>query len=356
MAKLVVTGMSGSGREDYISSAVEIMRSRDLEVVEFDVGSLMFETAENLGVEIPEGKILNLATSTLNYLRTTVFEKILRESSRHHNVIVNTHACFRWRKHLLQAFDFYYLNLLSPDLYVNVVDSILKVKARLDSSPQWGGRLSLKDMLVWRDEETLITKSIADFQGKPFYLIPAQQPPETLYMMMRDYSRPKAYLSYPMTHLKGEEADEFQVRLNEFVSRLRSRGLIIFDPSEVEDSDILDAAELGGEIVVDGKSIKVDLKEVEGVKEDIYDQIVSRDYQLIDQSDFVIIYYYVPVMSPGVLSEMTYAFSSAKDVYVVFRGPESPFFKYYSTRIFDDEDELFRYLEEHDILDVRDDL
>ena len=355
MARLIVTGMSGSGREDHVSSVVKVMRSRSLEVVEFNVGSLMFEMAENLGVEIPEGKILNLNTSTLNYLRTTVFEKILRESSRHSNVVVNTHACFRWRKHLLQAFDFYYLNLLSPDLYVNIVDSILKIKARLDSSPQWRGRLSLKDMLVWRDEETFITKSIADFQGKPFYLIPARQPPETLYMMARNHSRPKAYLSYPMTHLKGEEEYEFQDRLDEFVSRLRGHGLIVFDPREVEDSDILDAVKSRGEITVDGTRIDVDPREVEGVKEDIYDQIVSRDYQLIDQSDFVIIYYYVPVMSPGVLSEMTYAFSSAKDVYVVFKGPESPFFRYYSTRIFDDEDELFRYLEEHGILGVHDD-
>ncbi|MGC8555646.1 MAG: AAA family ATPase [Conexivisphaera sp.] len=335
VAKVVVTGVSGSGRGEYISAAAEEIRSSGGSVEVFDVGSLMFETAENLGVEIPEGRILNLAPSTLNYLRTTVFEKILREARDHENVLVNTHACFRWKRHLLQAFDFYYLNLLSPDIYVTVVDSIAGMRARLDSSPHWRGRLGLKDMLVWRDEETFLTKSIADFQRKPFFMIPAKQPPGTLWRLMRDPSAPKAYLSYPMTHL-GDRAQEFQERLRGFVSELRRRGLIVFDPGEVEDMDLVE-----GRVRLEG----VDPGEVESVREDVYDQTVARDYQLIDQSDFVIVYYYVPVMSPGVLSEMTYAFSSAKEVYVVFRGPESPFFRYYSTRIFKDEDELFSFLE-----------
>ena len=335
MAKVVVTGTSGSGRGEYIARVAAEMEESGEGVKVFDVGSMMFETAENLGVEIPEGRILNLAPSTLNYLRTTVFEKILREAKDHENVLVSTHACFRWKRHLLQAFDFYYLNLLSPDLYVTVVDSIVDMKRRLDSSPHWRGRLGLKDLIVWRDEETFITKSIADFQRKPFFVLPAKQPPGTLRRLMQDPSAPKVYLSYPMTHL-GEMAQEFSERLRAFVSELRRRGLLVFDPGEVEDSDLVE-----GRVKLDG----VTQEEVESVREDVYDQIVARDYQLIDQSDFVIVYYYVPVMSPGVLSEMTYAFSSAKDVYVVFRGPESPFFRYYSTRIFKDEGELFSFLE-----------
>jgi adenylate kinase len=131
-------------------------------------------------------------------------------------------------------------------------------------------------------------------------------------------------------------AQEFSERLRAFAAELRRRGLLVFDPGEVEDSDLAE-----GRTRLEG----VTPEEIESVREDIYDQIVARDYQLIDQSDFVVVYYYVPVMSPGVLSEMTYAFSSAKEVYVVFKGPESPFFRYYSTKIFRDEDELFSFLE-----------
>ncbi|MFP3229056.1 MAG: AAA family ATPase [Nitrososphaeria archaeon] len=333
MARAVVTGTSGSGRGEYIARAAEAIRASGREVRVFDVGPMMFEAAGNLGIEIPEGKILNLAPSTLNFLRTTVFERILGEARSGageggSHAIVSTHACFRWRRHLLQAFDFYYLNLLSPDVYATVVDSIAGMRRRLEGSPQWRGRLGLKDMLVWRDEETLLTKSIADFQRKPFFVIPAGHPPETLGRLLEDPSAPKAYLSYPMTHV-GEGAD-LADRVRGFASELRRRGLIVFDPGEVEDMEIL---EEGG-------------PEAESVREDIYDQTVARDYQLIDQSDFVIVYYHSPVMSPGVLSEMAHAFSGAKDVYVVFRGPESPFFRYYSTRIFRDEDELFSFLEE----------
>lgn len=345
-----MTGTSGSGRGEYLAEAVRLSSKKGLNIKVFDVGDMMFETAENLGVEIPEGKILNLNLSTLNYLRTTVFEQIIRESREHENVIINTHACFRWKKHLIQAFDYHYLNLFDPDVYVTIIDSILNMKARLESNPHWRGRLSLKDMIVWRDEEIFITKSIADFQKKPFYIIPARHPPETLHALITNPRTPKAYLSYPMTHLEGREAEEFNERLRSFMHRLRRAGVVVFDPSEVEDMSLMEAAERGERVRVGGVEVELSREEVASVKEDIYDQIVARDYQLIDQSDFVIIYYYVPVMSPGVLSEMTYAFSNAKDVYVVFKGPESPFFRYYSTRIFKDEDELFRYLEEEGVV------
>ncbi|MEM2922530.1 MAG: hypothetical protein QXF26_09485, partial [Candidatus Bathyarchaeia archaeon] len=90
--------------------------------------------------------------------------------------------------------------------------------------------------------------------------------------------------------------------------------------------------------------LKADLRDLRNIRESIYDQIVARDYQLIDQSDLLVVYYQIQVMSPGVLSEMSYGFSNNKDVFVVFKGPESPFFHYYSTRIFRDEEEILNFL------------
>ncbi|MEM2940277.1 MAG: AAA family ATPase [Thermoproteota archaeon] len=353
--RIVATGISGSGRESHLRHFVEFAKKRNIEVKLFSVGSMMFEAARKLGIEIKEDKILDLSPSSLNFLRATVFEQIIREAKNHENIIISTHACFRWKKHVFQAFDFHYLNELSPDVFVTVSDSALPIKTRLESSAQWRGRLTLKDILVWRDEEILLTKSIADYRGKPFYVIPFASSPETLYNLMFKQDSKKIYLSYPITHL--EERESKLADKDEFKKRLRALGLTVFDPGEVEDSDLLyklrELRDSGKDRLVvkdDGVEVNIGIGEIEDIEEDLLDQIVARDYQLIDQSDFLVVYYFSPVMSPGVLSEMNYGFSNNKKVFVVFKGPESPFFNYYSTKIFESEEALIDFMDREGII------
>jgi len=353
--RIVVTGISGSGRELHLRKFVEFAEVKKSKVKLFSVGSMMFEAARKLGIEINEDKILDLSPSSLNFLRATVFEQIIREAENYDNIIVSTHACFRWKKHVFQAFDFHYLNELSPDAFVTISDSALPIKIRLESSTQWKGRLTLKEILVWRDEETLLTKSIADYRGKPFFIVPFSSPPETMYnLMSKQYSR-KIYLSYPITHLEDREsklADK-----DRFKNRLRTLGLTVFDPGEIEDSFLLyklrelrDSEKDRLVVKENGVEVEISVGEIEDVAEDLLDQIVARDYRLIDQSDFLIVYYFSPVMSPGVLSEMTYGFSNNKKVFVVFKGPESPFFNYYSTKIFGSEEDLIGFLKKENMI------
>ncbi|MEM2352432.1 MAG: ATP-binding protein, partial [Thermoproteota archaeon] len=192
--RIVATGISGSGREEYLRRFVNFSGEKGIKIRIFSVGSMMFETARKLGIEIKEDKILDLSPSSLNFLRATVFEQIIRESEDHENIVVSTHTCFRWKKHVFQAFDFHYLNELSPDIFVTISDSVLSIKRRLESSLQWRGRLTLKDILVWRDEEILLTKSIADYRGKPFYVIPSSSPGETLFNLAFKPDSRKVYL------------------------------------------------------------------------------------------------------------------------------------------------------------------
>ena len=353
--RIVATGISGSGREAHLRRFVEFAEAWNTRVKLFSVGSMMFEAARKLGIEIKEDKILDLSSSSLNFLRATVFEQIIREAENHENIIISTHACFRWKKHVFQAFDFHYLNELSPDAFITISDSALPIKIRLESSTQWKGRLTLKEIFVWRDEETLLTKSIADYRRRPFYIIPFSSPPETLYNLMFNKHSKKVYLSYPITHIEDRES-----RLaykDQFKNRLRKLGLTVFDPGEIEDSLLLyklkELKESGEDkLVVDENSAKIEIgvSEIENVVEDLLDQIVARDYQLIDQSDFLVVYYFSPVMSPGVLSEMTYGFSNNKKVFVVFKGPESPFFNYYSTKIFESEEALVEFMSREGII------
>ncbi len=349
--KIVVTGISGAGRGSYLSEVEGLARADGRSIRIFETGDMMFETAKKLGIEIPEDKILDLSPSTLNFLRTTVFEQIIRESKEVEDIVISTHACFRWKKHIIQAFDFHYLDQIRPDVYVSIIDSITSIRARQEMTSQWRGQLSMKDILVWRDEEVFVTKSIADFQRRTFYIIPRDEPPETLFRLLYRPGTRKAYLSYPMTHTGTDEEDV--KRKDAFRDRLRDAGMVVFDPISIGDGELLaflaDARSKGERTIAYSKgrtTVKFDIKEAEEVSDDVNDQIVARDYQLIDQSDMIVVYYFLPVMSPGVLSEMTYGFTNKKNVYAVFKGQESPFFRYYSTKIFQDEDALLGYLKE----------
>jgi adenylate kinase len=316
-----MTGISGSGRKELM---MRVKENKDgLSLNAFDFGNMMYELAKELNFTIKEEKILDLSPISLRYLRSAVFEKIIADSHKK-TTIVATHASFRWRKHLTSALDFHYLHLLNPDIYVNVIDSLPRVLRRLGESPQWRSKLNSKEILIWRDEEFLLTKSLAEYQRKKFYTIPFSITPSSFLKLITGMRRYKTYLSYPITYVNKaaknmEEKDEFR-------KKLEDAGYIVFDPGWIDDESGLS----------DDDKI--------ACNQDIYEQTVMRDYQLIDQSDFITVYYYEPVMSPGVLSELIYAFTNNKDVFVIFRGQQSPFMVYYSTNIFKDEDEFFENL------------
>ncbi len=353
------TGISGSGKPEYLEEVARLSKHIDT----FDVGEKMFEKSRQLGIEIPEGKILDMDTFALSYLRAVTFEELLKKRDEYagtseRDLIVSTHTCFRWKKHLIPAFNFFYLNSLQPDLYVTIIDNAHFVRARLERG-KWRGRLTLKDILVWRDEETFITEMLAEYQRKPFYIISRNEPPNLLLDIIDKVEKPKlrgeppkaikVYLSYPITHVVGNP--EFFETKEEIKKTLRNAGVIVFDPITVEEADIIDKArqaEKQGkdyiEFEFEGEIFRIPVSEVKDAEDDILDQIVARDYKLIDQSDAIVVYYPVEIVSPGVLNEINYGFTHNKDVYAIFPHRVSPFLKYYTTRIFKDVDDLIEYL------------
>ncbi|ABL77847.1 hypothetical protein [Thermofilum pendens] len=360
-----VTGISGSGR----LSVLQEVSSEAPELKVIDVGTRMYDKSRELGVVIPDGKILDMDPLALEYLRATTFEDILRdveELRRQKQVVaISTHVSFRWKKHLLHAFNFYYVNRIAPDLYVNVLDNAHLVYAALQSSSAWRGKLSLKEVLIWRDEEAFITRLLAEYQRKPFYIFPRREDPLMLKKVLFDVERakkegrrpaPKAYLSYPITHVKGDP--DFLEEKNEVKKRLKEAGIVVFDPISVEDSPLIDMAyeaEKAGkkevEFEMDGRTFSLPVSQIYDAIEDIRDQIVVRDYQLINQSDIIVVFYPTTVLSPGVLSEIKYGYTHNKHVFAIFpHQSASPFFEYYTTRIFKDVDSLLDHLREVGII------
>lgn len=339
--KVICTGTSGSGKLEYLKGALATSEALGKKVHLFNVGDLMFKKADELESPTSPEKILDLSPSTLRSLRAAVFEEILKKAEKVENCIISTHGCFRWKNYLMPAFDVHYLNELKPDLYVTIIDSILNVSKRLDESPVWRGRLSLKDILIWRDEEIFVTKMMASYQRKPHYVVAVGQPASTVYNLMFRPEVPKIYLSFPITLMHNDAVKMQEVR--EFRDRLREH-FEVFDPLAVEDTELsygvgkdesksYNLSEIGPEFAITPSE-----------RGEIADQTVIRDYMLIDQSDMVVVYYPTDKTSPGVLCEIIYGSTNNKEVYAIFKERVSPFLKFHCTKVFADQESFFDYL------------
>ena len=122
----------------------------------------------------------------------------------HPDLIVNTHATFRWRHGLFSAFDFDQMQSLQPNMFVCLVDNIEMVHARLHKEHEIDA--TLKDCMVWREEEILATELLAQAMGCPndFYILSRGRHNATYETCRRLVTRPemrKVYPSFPMSHV-----------------------------------------------------------------------------------------------------------------------------------------------------------
>ena len=360
---IVGTGITGVGRSHYLNSVAEYSRQKGLSVDVVDIGPRMFEKASSLRIKIPGDKILDLDTTTLRFLRATVFEEITSTVDEYRgfdrDLMISLHMSFRWSKVLMPAFDYYYLNKVKPDLYCSLVDSVGNILRRMEDTPDlahWKDKLTIKEILIWQDEEMFTTEIVADILGAPHYMIPSSASPSIMYNVVNMVEKPirkgeppemlKAYISYPMTMTKGN--DEFEEARKELVSKLKDIGVIIFDPAMIEDMVLLERArDAGGSnVYLEEFGVYVSKEEVLDAEKYIIDHTVHRDYKFIEQSDMIIVFYPIKELSAGVLSEMIYAHTHMKNVYALFTQESiSPFFLNYSTKIFRDIDSLVEFVE-----------
>ena len=128
--RAVITGQVGMDKKPYLKAVQKLAGERGETLEVFHVGDLMYAEA----AEVKPGRILDLPLSRLASLRRSAFKDIISQVSpvdQHPNVIVNTHATFRWRHGLFAAFDFDLLKRLQPDMFICMVDNVEVVHARL---------------------------------------------------------------------------------------------------------------------------------------------------------------------------------------------------------------------------------
>ncbi len=363
--RAVVTGQIGVDKKPYLNGVADLAGQRGERIEMFHLGDLMYREAP----DVRPGRILDLPLSRLTTLRRAAFRDVIAATSppeEHRNIVVNTHATFRWRHGLFAAFDFDLMKKLKPDMFICLVDNVEMVHHRLHREHEIDA--TLKDCMVWREEEILATELLADAMGcrNQFYILSRGRQADTCETALRLITRPdmkRVYPSFPMSHVVDmpdvlAEIDDFRAQL--------AKHFIAFDPGDVDEKLLLEralAAARKGEdrIEVSAHSfggrtgaapLRVSVREVLDIAGDIDGQIYMRDFKLVDQSDMIVSLIPelpggVPGLSSGVERELHHAFEHTKEVYVVWKPKKnpSPFITETATKIFRSVEEAMRYFE-----------
>jgi len=353
--RVLVTGQVGLDKKPFLEEVVSLAESNDKEVLLFNVGAMMCAEAPDI---VPQ-RILDLPRQRLNALRRSAFKDILRAASSGANLIVNTHATFRWKHGLFHAYDHNQIAELDPDLFITLVDNVDAVHERLDREHEI--RHTLKDILVWREEEIVVTEAMAEaVAGYGANLVMSRGDTriaaQSLYRLMFEPHRKRVYPSFPMTHVLGNAT--IMREIERFRDTLAAH-FITFDPGDVDEKNLLNEAgeatkrgEDSVTITVNGRAVSLAVGEITRVVRDIDAQIYARDFKLIEQSDMIVSYVPAdadgrPILSSGVERELQHAFESTKDVYVLWRptAEPSPFVSETATAVFRSMEELFAHFQ-----------
>jgi adenylate kinase len=357
---VVATGMVGLDKKSYLQKVCQLSAQRQKEVMLCNVGDMMYAEAP----DISPGKILDISLKRLSSLRRSIFKDIISKADKAPNLIVNTHATFRWKHGLFPAVDFDQMRQLNADMYICLIDGVVTLHTRL--SNEHAMEHSLKDLIVWREEEIISTEMLCKgINDKvPFYCLARgseKETSETFYKLVFEDKVKKAYLSFPMTAV--DRLDEVREDINKFRRHMKPF-FICFDPADLEESYLLNQirkAEQQGlhyvEATALGRKVKLNLDEVKQIQRDINSQIYARDFMLIDQSDMIISF--IPTLpdgraaiSSGVERELQHAHEAAKEVYVIWtaKQPPSVFVTQTATRVFKDLNELTEFFQKREYI------
>lgn len=313
MINIVSTGIAGCGEKEYYEEFSKFCQLYKKKVNVVNVTDVIIETAKKINPQVTKYNILNFPRSTRNIWHQTALDYILTEKLIKNGInIVNIHVSYWWKEspeevvnaHILNSF----FKKFNPIFFVQITDGLQKIKTRIDKVVEHVGRaLDLEDIIRWRDLESYITEMFAQINKKDYYLIARNQPPNTLFRLIFD-NRLKVYFSFPITFAQNN----LRKKIENFVNEL-DKIAIVFDPYKIEKFEVFPSR----------------------LKKLGTDVIIKRDYRLINQSDFVVAYFPKVVYSSGMITEINYANSNGKIVYLVWPNQKySPWTIYPVRKVF----------------------
>ncbi len=357
---IVVTGIVGLDKKNYLKKVCDYAGKKSKDITLCNVGDMMYAEAP----DITPGKILDIPLKRLHAVRRSVFKDIISKSKKASNLIVNTHATFRWRHGLFPAIDFDQMRLLNADIFICMIDGVAALHSRLLS--EHSSEHTLKDLIVWREEEVIGTEMLCKGinEKTPFYCLPrgySEETIETFYKLIFEPKIRRAYLSFPMTAVA--DLDGVKKEIARF-RRTMKKYFTCFDPGDLEEAFLpriaLESAEAGKEsleITAGGKTVHLNLEQIRQIERDIYSQTYARDFLLIEQSEMIISF--IPILpdgraaiSSGVERELQHAYEAAKDVYVIWPAKQMPsvFVTQTATKIFEDTKTALEFFEKKKLI------
>ena len=370
---VIFSGPAGSGTYERMLEAAKLAEEWGYEVKVERLFDRMARVArERYGLEITEENVLNLLRERLISIRKEAVEEIREEiESSPGFYMVRSPATFFWGGTLITGLDLDDVMKLRPDAFIVVVDDIMPVKARLAADPEWKTqRFTLRDLASWREQETTLVEELARWTKAEFYVVARAHPPRVFADLVVHPEKPKAYISFPMTHVPPDVYREFESKKNRFVDDLDELGIVIFDPATMAEGVILSKLEeyenrarsegrepdpdeeleitvsYGGEERV----YRYTYQELAAVDPLVEGQIVKRDFAMIESANMVIVYNPLGIPSPGVACEMMYAHKVlGRDVYLIWgkEGRPSPFYTAFCNRRFSTPEEFLEYARTH---------
>jgi len=341
MQKWIVTGISGSDRIELLDDLADYSsKTLNKTVRVHDVGKLIAEACQKSGRTMVDKKILDVDKSFLAALRSTALKSVKIAMLEEPSVdlhLIGIHATFRWRNRLLPGVSFYDVLSLDPDGFINIHRDVEKVIAKNKQNHKWEPEdvPDAKSTQVWMMEEEFVTEVLAEVTGKPIIIVSRDHKIKNLTDLFFSNKR-KVYLSYPITPVRESNPELLDKIQGEILGQLE-KNFVVFNPLAIQDMPLTyDGAEERVPELVGQLSPEV--------KEIIKKRTIERDFQFIDQSDAVIVFYLTDKLSPGVLAEIYYAHRNMKPVFLVLSGKHSPFIEDAADVIVSDIDDIIPYL------------
>ncbi len=351
--KAIVFGQIGLRKKRFLPLVEGLAQSKGQSLKVFNVGQMMYACDPR----IVRGRILQKKVMELDNIRARVFDDIkaqIASDSSCENFIINSHATFRWPNCLFLGFSAKEILGINPDLFITLIDDVHQIRLSLSLRKHKPEHLTLKDIMVWREEEIAVAETIASFIPEcKNYIVAKQNGPELVYKLICENHLPKTYLSYPISTVRDDPVIWGQIE--EFRRRVKDI-LIAFDPYAITESSLFIEYKAAKSqknrslvnISVDEQNLRIPLREIEQIEGDIKSQIVMRDYKLVEQSDMVVAFILekngYPVLSDGVTRELTHAEECTKETYIIWESTREPSPFTQATRKFDNVDQFCSFI------------
>lgn len=356
---VICTGQPGTGRDLFLR---ELSKKQDFFHVH--LFEYIVEEAEKEGYSLTKRNVLDFydgKPDKLEAFRASALKRIIAEIQERSGVnVISTPYHFEWKGKAYSGLKEDEVKTLDPNLFIVIMDDLVRIRDRLKDDLQWSEyNFSLLELAHWRREEIKgvynLSRSFTPY--KEFYLLAREHDVEFLEDLIFNRHKKKIYLSHPIT---GESSDFFK-KVRRFASSLQPH-YIVFDPYMIKDWEMVETwrkirnkAMKGGKEIptripvsieyADGKrQYELESWDIEAAMKNLRAQVIDIDYKIIESCYCIVAYHPREQLSAGVMCEMIHAKRLAKFVYAYYPFEPSPFFEWYATKIFSEEEKILEFL------------